>query len=280
MTETPLVLAQTADRVTTLTLNRPQRLNALGAEMRAQLVAALERADADDEVRCVVITGAGRAFCAGADLKEESAVPHGEDALAWYRFLEGTTPGDAAIDVRAMHKPVIAAVNGVCFGAGMLAAVECDLLVAGESASFGMLEARMGSGGSTALPFLIGAQWTRYLMYTGETIDARRAREIGLVLEVVPDEQLAERVHDLALRIASMPPLQVLLSKRQTDGTLAMMGKLANEVFSLPNQAILNSLAPRAQAPDGRPLLEILEQEGIAALIEARDGTHREPWLR
>lgn len=277
---TNFVLEQTADGVTTLTLNRPDRLNALGVEMREQLVDGLARADADEAVRCVVLTGAGRAFSAGADLKETGPVPHGGDALDWYRFLESTNPADAAIDVRSLRTPVIAAVNGDCYGAGMLAAVECDLLVAAESARFGMLEARMGSGGSTALPYLIGAQWTRYLMYTGETIDARRAREIGLVLEVVPDGELAERVRDLALRIASMPPLQVLLSKRQTDGTLAMMGRLANEVFSLPNQAILNSLAPEARAPDGRRLLDILEQEGLGALKEARDGTHHEPWLR
>jgi enoyl-CoA hydratase/carnithine racemase len=175
---------------------------------------------------------------------------------------------------------VVAAINGLCYGAGMLAAAECDLLVAAESATFGMLEARMGSGGSTSLPFLIGVQWTRYLMYTGEILDARRARDIGLVLEVVPDDRLAERVHDLAIRIASMPPHQVFFSKRQTDGTLAMMGKLANEVFSVPNQAILNSLADEARAPDGRLLREILETEGMGALKDARDGAHREPWLR
>jgi enoyl-CoA hydratase/carnithine racemase len=275
-----LVVAETADGVTTLTLNRPERLNALGTDMRAQLVAAVERADADEQVRCIVLTGAGRAFSAGADLKEGGPVPHGEGALAWHRFLEAAHPADVAIDVRSVHKPVIAAVNGACYGAGMLLAAECDLLVAAESAVFGMLEARMGSGGSTALPFLIGAQWTRYLMYTGETIDAGRARDIGLVLEVVPDAELADRVHDLAVRIASMPPLQVLFSKRQTDGTLALMGRLANEVFSVPNQAILNSLAEEARAPDGRRLLDILDEEGLAALKEARDGAHREPWLR
>jgi enoyl-CoA hydratase/carnithine racemase len=143
-----------------------------------------------------------------------------------------------------------------------------------------MLEARMGSGGSTVLPFLIGPQWTRFLMYSGETIDAERAKQIGLVIEVIPDAELAGRVHDLAARIAAMPPLQVHFSKRQTEGTLAMMGKLNNEVFSLPQQAILNSLAGEATAPDGRRLLDVLEEEGVAGLIEARDGKHQEPWLR
>lgn len=276
----PTLLSHTSNGVATLTLNRPERLNALDQRMRQELVEELSRLDREESVRCIVLTGAGRAFCAGADLNEEGTVPRDGGVLGWYRFLESTNPGDAAIDVRSMHKPVIAAVNGLCYGAGMLCAAECDLLVAAESATFGMLEARMGSGGSTVLPFLIGAQWTKFLMYTGEIIDAVRAREIGLVLEVVPDAELADRVQDLALRIAAMPTHQVLFSKRQTDGTLAMMGKLANEVFSLPNQAILNSLAKLAQAPDGRSLLEVLNKEGIAALKKARDAVHAEPWLR
>lgn len=274
------VLVEDADGVRTLTLNRPERLNAFDQATRELLNEELRRADADAAVRCIVITGAGRAFSAGADLKEEGPVPHGEGALAWHRFLESTNQGDAPIDTRSLTKPVVAAVNGLCYGIGMLAAVECDLLVAAASARFGMLEARMGSGGSTVLPFLIGPQWTRFLMYSGETIDAETAKRIGLVIEVIPDGDLAARVHDLAARIAAMPPLQVFLSKRQTEGTLAMMGKLANEVFSLPNQAILNSLAGEATAPDGRKLLDVLEEEGVAGLIEARDGKHEEPWLR
>lgn len=275
-----VVLVEDADGVRTLTLNRPDRLNAIDQESRRALDEELRRADADDAVRCIVLTGAGRAFSAGADLKERGPVPHGGGAADWHRFLEGTNQGDAAIDTRALAKPVVAAVNGLCYGVGMLTAVECDLLVAAASARFGMLEARMGSGGSTVLPFLIGPQWTRFLMYSGETIDAERAKQIGLVIEVIPDAELAGRVHDLAARIAAMPPLQVHFSKRQTEGTLAMMGKLNNEVFSLPQQAILNSLAGEATAPDGRRLLDVLEEEGVAGLIEARDGKHEEPWFR
>ncbi|HVY96758.1 MAG TPA: enoyl-CoA hydratase/isomerase family protein [Solirubrobacterales bacterium] len=276
-----VVLAEDADGVRTLTLNRPDRLNAIDGETRRALNEELRRADEDPAVRCIVLTGAGRAFCAGADLKEDDErVPHGQGAAAWHRFLERTNQGDAAIDTRSLAKPVVAAVNGLAYGIGMLTAVECDLLVAAASARFGMLEARMGSGGSTVLPFLIGPQWTRYLMYSGETIDAATARRIGLVIEVVPDAELAARVHDLAARIAAMPPLQVHFSKRQTEGTLAMMGKLNNEVFSLANQAILNSLAGEATAPDGRKLLDVLAEEGLAGLTRARDAGHEEPWLR
>lgn len=274
------VLCAVDEHVATLTLNRPDRLNALDMPTRDLLVSELERLDADPDVHCIVLTGAGRAFCAGADLSEKGAVPREDGVLGWLRFFETTNPADAAIEGSHLHKPVIAAINGLCYGAGLLAAIECDLLVAAESASFGMLEARMGSGGSNVLPFLIGAQWTRYLMYSGEVISAAKAREIGLVLEVVPDADLAVRVRDLARRIAAMPPLQVMLSKRQTDGTLAMMGKLNNEVFSRSHQAILNSLATLATDADGHPLLQILDQEGIAALKRARDAIHREPWLR
>jgi len=276
----PTVVVEVSEGVGTITLNRPERLNALDRATRELLLHELERLDADPQVRCLVLTGRGRAFCAGADLTETGSVPRAEGVLGWYRFLEQANPGDAAIDGRQLHTPLIAAINGVCYGAGMLCAVECDLLVAAESARFGMLEARMGSGGSTLLPFLIGVQWTKFLMYSGETIDARKAKEIGLVLELVPDAELLPRVQDLARRIASMPAHQVFFSKRQTDGTLAIMGRLVNEIFSLPQQAILNSLATLAEAPDGRSLLEILEQDGLAALKEARDSTHSEPWLR
>ena len=275
----PTVLCAVVEHVATLTLNRPDRLNALDAPTRELLVSTLDSLDADPEVRCIVLTGAGRAFCAGADLNEKGAVPREDGVLGWFRFFETTNPADAAINTSHLHKPVIGAINGLCYGAGLLAAIECDLLVAAESASFGMLEARMGSGGSNVLPFLIGAQWTRYLMYSGEVISALKAKQIGLVLEVVPDTQLADRVQDLARRIASMPPLQVLLSKRQTDGTLAMMGKLNNDVFSHSHQAILNSLASLATDAEGRSLLEILDAEGIDALKRARDAIHREPWL-
>lgn len=273
-------MVQRAGGVATLILNRPERLNALDRPMRGLLVSELERLDDDPDVRCIVLTGRGRAFCAGADLTETDAVPRQEGVLGWYRFLERTNPGDAAIDGRRLHTPVVAAINGLCYGAGLLLAIECDLLIAGESARFAMLEARMGSGGSALLPFLIGVQWTKFLMFSGEIIDARRAQEIGLVLEVEADDELAARAADLAQRIAAMPHHQVFFSKRQTDGTLAMMGRLVNEVFSLPHQAILNSLATRAEAPDGRLLLEILQQEGIDALKQARDSAHSEPWLR
>lgn len=274
------ILCEIRDAVATLTLNRAERLNALDRTMREALTRELARLDADDGVRCVVLTGSRRAFSSGADLDEDGAAPHRGDVLDWYRFLEGTRPGDAPFDASRLHKPVIAAVSGHCYGLGMILAAECDLVVAGESARFGMVEARMGTGGSTVLPFLIGAQWTRYLMYTGETIDAHTAKEIGLVLEVVADDELLPRVHDLAMRVAATPPHQVLFSKRQTDGTLALMGRLANEVFSLPNQAILNSLAQLAESPDGRKLLDILRDEGIAGLKKARDAGRDEPWLR
>ena len=193
-TQDPSVLSETRGAVATLTLNRPDRLNALDTPTREKLVAELERLDRDDAVRCIVLTGSGRAFCSGADLDEEGAVPRDEGVLGWYRFLEEAHPGDAAFDGSRLHKPVIAAINGLCYGAGLLCAIECDLLVAAESARFGMLEARMGSGGSTVLPFLIGPQWTKFLMYSGEIIDARKAKDIGLVLEVVPDGELMARV--------------------------------------------------------------------------------------
>jgi enoyl-CoA hydratase/carnithine racemase len=272
------VLTEIDGGVATVTMNRPDRLNALGYELRCQLHSALTALDRDDAVRCVVLTGAGRAFSSGADIS--GGAGPGGSILNWYRFGQNPYGHEADVDVRAMDKPVIAAVNGLCYGAGLIHAAECDLVVAAESARFCMIEARMGNGGSHILPYRIGPQWTNFLMFTGEVISARRAKEIGLVLEVVPDDELLAQAQDLARRVAAMPRHAVMFSKKQTNGTLDMMGFLANQTFSLPNQAILNYLAKDAEAPDGRRLHDILAQEGFAAFKAARDAVHADPWLK
>jgi enoyl-CoA hydratase/carnithine racemase len=273
------VLCDVERGVATVTMNRPEKLNPLSNEVRSIIQRLFDELDRDDATRCIILTGTGRAFSSGGDVTEGPEGEGANDILAWYELGEAAGGKDARLDIRLLHKPVIAAVNGLCYGAGLVLASSCDLVVANESARFGMIEARVGEGGSQTLPYLIGAQWTKFLMFTGEVISARKAKEIGLVLEVTPDGHLMERVHDLARRIAAMPRHQVMMSKRQTDGTLDMMGYRANLSFSLPNQAILNSLSSLAEAPDGRLLAEILKNEGWPAFKAARDEPHADPWL-
>lgn len=278
---TEFVLCDVEGGVATVTMNRPEKLNALGHDLRSQIQRTFDALDADDAVRCIILTGSGRAFSSGGDVGgDSSADRHSSGSImTWYEFGEAGGGRDGRLDIRALHKPVIAAVNGLCYGAGMILAGTCDLIVAKESARFCMIEARMGNGGSVNLPYLIGPQWTKYLMFSGEVITAQRAKEIGFALEVTPDDDLMDRVKDLARRIAAMPRYQVMMSKRQTDGTMDMMGYQANHTFAQPNQTILNALSAFAEASDGRLLFDIMKNEGWAAFKTARDEAHTIPWL-
>jgi enoyl-CoA hydratase/carnithine racemase len=273
--KTDFVVVEKSDRIATIRLNDPDRLNPLGRAMRSVLGPALAEADADPDVRCIVLTGTGRAFSTGADQSQGDPV---ESSVDWFWFHKEPY-GVARVEPHAMRTPVIAAVNGLCYGAGMLVAAECDIVVAAESARFCMIEARMAHGGAGNLPFFIGPQWTKFLMFTGEIISPRRAQEIGLVLEVVPDDELLERVKKLAIRIASMPGQGVELQKQQVNGTLDMMGWAANRTFSASHGGVLDGAAVGATLPDGRDLFEIHKQEGFRAFKDARDEAHKEPWL-
>lgn len=271
-----IVLFDKSEGIATITLNDVARLNPLGRAMRMAAGTALADADADPEIRCVILTGNGRAFSTGADQSHGDPV---EEAYDWY-WLYKDPYGVAPIDPRNMRKPVIAAINGLCYGSGMIHAAEADIIVAAESAKFCMIETRMAHGGAGALPYFIGFQWTRYLMYSGDIITAQKAKEIGLVLEVVPDAELQSRVRALAARIAAMPGHGVEMNKQQINGTQDMMGWAANRAFSISHGAVLDAAAKGAKLPDGRDLLEIHKQEGFRAFKEARDAAHKESWLK
>ncbi len=174
-----------------ITLDRPDKLNAISARpggMRDQILWALADAEDDPEVGCVLLTGAGRGFSGGGDVsgnaRRESAAEHQqflETAEAFHRRL------------RNARLPIVAAVHGVCLGAALTMVASCDLVIAAASARFGLPEGRIGLVGATSVVPVVGRQWAKFLMLTGETITAARAREIGLVLTVEPDDQLLAR---------------------------------------------------------------------------------------
>ncbi|WP_280421832.1 enoyl-CoA hydratase/isomerase family protein [Nocardia carnea] len=268
---------ETENRVATITLNRPERLNALShgpTGVHAELVAALAVADKDPEVRCVVLTGAGRAFSSGGDLQADP--PH-EGPLAWFRFMEEEDHDFAAL--RDCRKPVIAAVNGLCYGAGLILAAHADIRIASSAARFGFIESRMGGTGIEVFPFLIGIEWSKFLMFTGELISAEKAKEIGLVLEVVDEDRFAERIRDLAQRIAAMPWQGVQLNKRVIDTAADMMGLHNQKVAARGINALVGSSSKDAEAADGRRLTDVLAQEGFKGFLRARDAAFRTPWL-
>jgi 2-(1,2-epoxy-1,2-dihydrophenyl)acetyl-CoA isomerase len=203
----PSVLVSVEAGVETITLNRPEKLNALNPEMHARLREALERAADDAEIRAVLLTGAGRGFCTGQDLAERD-VSAGAAAIDLSVSL-GSHYNPLVRRLRALPKPIVCAVNGVAAGAGANIALACDLVVAARSASFVQAFAKIGlvpdSGGTYFLPRLVGTARAMGLALLGETLDADEAARWGLIWKVVDDERLAEEARALAQNLAAGP---------------------------------------------------------------------------
>ncbi len=253
---------EVTNRIALITLNRPERLNALSFRLREEIGGALRKADADPEVGCIVVTGAGRAFSAGGDLKEQPIA------------TQDITGG------RDIGKVVIASVNGLCFGAALMWAITVDMIIASDQARFCFMETRFGVSAGPNIPFLVGPQWTKMLVLAGEEVTAQTARRIGLITDVVPHDELLPRTLDLANRVASMPRRFVTVSKSEIDGTLDMMGWAANQALSRRMRPLRQGSPDDAVGPDGRTLTEIREQDGMQAFIEARDAAWKVRWVR
>jgi 2-(1,2-epoxy-1,2-dihydrophenyl)acetyl-CoA isomerase len=220
LTTAPDLLQSVADGVLTLTLNRPEVLNAITPSLLDELTDSLRAAAAARTIRAVVITGAGRGFCSGQDLRAAaSAGDGGLDVGAILR--DHYAPAIRAI--RSMDQPVIAAVNGVAAGAGFSLALACDLRIAAESATFVQAFVRIGLIPDLAstyfLPRLIGPARAAELTMLGETVDSVRALQLGIVNRVVPDAELAAAASDLATRLAR-GPRSVGLTKRALEVSL------------------------------------------------------------
>jgi 2-(1,2-epoxy-1,2-dihydrophenyl)acetyl-CoA isomerase len=217
----PTILVATDGAVRTLTLNRPSALNSFTAQMHGELLPALDAAAEDASVRAVVVTGAGRGFCAGQDLSDPAMAGAGDVGAVierWYRPL--------AMRVRTMPVPVLAAVNGVAAGAGANFALCCDLVVATKSASFIQAFSKIGlvpdCGGTWLLPRLVGRARALGLAMTGDKLPAEEAERIGLIWKCVPDESFAAEVQALAAKLAQMPSRALAETRRALDAAMAM----------------------------------------------------------
>ncbi|MGW6522894.1 enoyl-CoA hydratase/isomerase family protein [Streptomyces sp. NPDC054962] len=264
------------DGVAVLTLDEPERLNAIDhgpGSMADEVLDALADADADEAVRCVLLTGTGRAFSAGGDPGGRTL----DDPLEWYEFLQSNVRETESI--RSLRKPTIGAINGLCYGFGLILATHLDLLVAVDTARFGLIETRFGSTGAQTLPFLVGPQWAKFLALSGELISAGKAKEIGLVLEVFPEDAFWDKALDLARRVAAMPREAVMLNRRVVNGALTMMGWDGQRELSLALNTVTNLLAKNARAADGRVLADVRRDKGWKQYKEARDQAFAEPWL-
>lgn len=232
----PLLVAQ-RDAVRTLTLNRPQALNSFNGELHAALMQALDDAAADRSVRCVVITGAGRGFCAGQDLSDPAmAAPAGgpADGTSIGRLIEERY-APLVMKLRQFPTPLVAAVNGVAAGAGANFALNCDLVVAARSASFLQAFSKIGlipdCGGTWLLPRLAGRGRALGLAMLGDRLPAEQAAAMGLVWQVCDDEQLQATAAALADRLAALPTAALVQTRLALDkgGQVDMAEALAHE---------------------------------------------------
>ena len=253
----PILHEARQDGVAVLVMNRPDRLNALNNELATALNDSLGRIAKDESVRVVVVTGAGRAFCAGGDLSLIGKGRASGDTQAIGPLLRAGM--QAVLTMRVMPQPVIAAVNGAAAGAGMNIALAADIRIAAEEATFGQNFAKVGLfpdyGGTFFLPQLVGPSKAAELFYTGDMIDAKTALRLGIVNHVVPAAQLEGEVKTLAQKIAQGPPLAIRAVKRT--------------LFASENQKLAAALEHEVQE---QMLCYLSEDcsEGIRAFFEKR----------
>ena len=253
------LLIERADHVVTITLNRPDRLNAISGPMLGALSSALQQANIDRDVRVVVLTGAGRGFCAGLDLKDQMSGEQsvGSASRGYNLFdLHNSPP----IVINRMDKPMICALNGAAAGYGMDLALGCDIRIASEHAKMGAVFAKRGvlpeSGGCWYLPRLLGWARAAEVAFMGDVLDAQRSLELGLVNRVVKHEDLMTETMKVANQIAKNAPLSVQSTKR-------MMRLGMEESFEAAVDHIYLQLLPLFGSQDFK--------EGLSAFAERRE---------
>lgn len=253
------VIYEVADHIATITLNRPHRRNALGWNAYAQLEKGLKDASADNEVRCLVVTGADPAFCSGDDVQEIMAGPKSyaeENKAVTVRHQ----PTPAAMAALECEKPMIAAVNGAAIGWGMELALYADIRIASENAKFSEMFIKRGLvcdvGGFYRLPAVVGPAKAAELLYTGDVIDAEEAGRIGLVSKVVPHAGLLPAAYELAGRIAVNPPLALRYMK---EG-------LSRAAYGDPREIGAWAIATIRRLMDTED-----HKEGVASFLEKRE---------
>jgi enoyl-CoA hydratase len=248
-----------------ITLNRPEKLNALSEAVVRGVRESMARAADDDEVKVVVLTGAGRAFSAGFDISEE-VEQKVESSGDWYRVLE--TDVNMTMEVWSLPKPTIAAVRGWCLAGACELAMACDLIVCSEDARFGEPEIRYGSGPVTLLlPFVLGQKKTNELLFTGDTIPAGEALRLGLVNRVVAGDELEAAVDKLVGRIAPTPLAVLRFTKMALQRAYEAKGLREAVAQNLTLSSLLNS----ADTPEQREFDKIAAEKGLRAALDWRD---------
>lgn len=266
----PSVRYDVDDRVATITLDRPDRLNAIDDAMPGEIRSAVEAANADDAVHVIVVTGAGRAFCSGYDLKD-----YAESGNHWSQEM----PWDPMLDFRMMfantqdfmalwrsYKPTIAEVRGFAVAGGSDIALSCDLVVMADDARIGYPPARVWGCPTTAMwVYRLGAERAKRMLLTGDLVTGTEAAEMGLVLESVPEERLAGRVRELADRMAGVPRNQLMMQKLMVNQAIEAMGLPQTQMVATLFDGITR------HTPEGRWFKEVAEREGFGEAVRRRD---------
>ena len=225
------IIYEKKEGVAWVTINRPEVLNALNRATWRELAQAMDLADKDEEVRVVVITGAGRAFCAGDDINDLATIKDAFDAKAYFKEIS-----KAIRKVEEFRKPIIAAVNGLAYGGGCEITMVCDVAIASENTRFAQPEGKIGAWPPLAavrLPSIVGKQKALEIMLTGEPIDAKEAERIGLVNRVVPPEQLRDAVTEMAKKIIRVAPLSAELIKTTVNKKIEDMDSIIDATAML-----------------------------------------------
>ena len=252
-----LIKVAEADGIVTVTLNRPDRLNALVGHMRRDLAEALEEAGSDPHVRVVILAGEGRAFCAGGDVHFMAELVERNESEEFARLLGAARR--VILTIRHMTKPVIASIEGACAGAGFNLALACDLRLASSNATFSQSFVKLGFhpdwGGTYFLPRMVPSNIACELFFLGDTIDAQRALELGLVNYVVTPEELAAETRKLAERLRDGPAVSIAAAKQ---GVYAGTHDTLEQMLQYEVDAQLRCF----ESEDGR--------EGVRAFLQKR----------
>ena len=266
------LIYETAGRIARISLNRPERLNAIDERMPGEIRAAVERANADDGIHVIVLQGAGRGFCSGYDLKafaEAKGENPGVQSIPWdpmvdYRFMKQCT--DDFFSLWRSYKPVICKVHGYAVAGGSDIALCADIVIMAEDAKIGYPPARVWGCPTTAMwVFRIGAEKAKRMLLTGDLVDGRSAKEMGLVYDAVPAAELDAAVDALASRMAGVPKNQLMMQKLMINQAYENMGLGTTQMISTLFDGITR------HSPEGMWFKAYSEEHGFHEAVRLRD---------
>ena len=267
---------EASDAIGRVALNRPEKLNALSRELQDELVDCMQRADDDPDVSVITLRGNGRAFCAGYDITPPTSPEAAKVAQAQRDNIRADihrmkrTP-NIMNHILNLSKPVIVGVHGYCIAGGTDLAMHCDIIVAADDSRIGFPPVRsMGTPPTHMWTYMVGPQWAKWFLLTGESVSGKRAEELGLVWKSVPREGLEDEVENLARTMARIPWELLAANKSIVNKAMELMGRNTLQYLAAETDAVAH------QAPIVKEFSKMAREEGLKAALEWRDGPFRD----